>query len=87
MTTYSIVLFQSIGVADEYKMLIYLYFLDMMADGFAFILADKIGRRPLMFTSSVLVAGSLFTVGGLTGYAGKKMKSGMPSRGDMSRQD
>lgn len=69
MTTYSIVLFQSIGILDEYKILIYLYFLGMMADGFAFILADKIGRRPLMFTSSVLVAASLYTVGGLTGYA------------------
>lgn len=69
MTTYSIVLFQSIGIADEYKILIYLYFLGMMADGFAFILADKIGRRPLMFTSSVLVAASLYTVGGLTGFA------------------
>lgn len=69
MTTYSIVLFQSIGIANEYKMLIYLYFLDMMADGFAFILADKLGRRPLMFTSSLFVAASLYTVGGLTGYA------------------
>ncbi|KAF2161653.1 hypothetical protein M409DRAFT_28049 [Zasmidium cellare ATCC 36951] len=69
MTTYSIVLFQAIGIADEYKMLIYLYFVNMMADACAFIIADKVGRRPLMFVSSILVAASLFTVGGLTGYA------------------
>ncbi|CAK3868345.1 Major facilitator superfamily domain, general substrate transporter [Lecanosticta acicola] len=69
MTTYSIVLFQAIGITDEYKTLIYLYFLDLVADGCAFIVADKMGRRPLMFTSSILVAASLYTVGGLTGYA------------------
>lgn len=69
MTTYSIVLFQAIGIKDEYKMLIYLYFVDMMADACAFIIADKVGRRPLMFTSSIIVAASLYTVGGLTGYA------------------
>ncbi|KAF7185541.1 Major facilitator-type transporter ecdD [Pseudocercospora fuligena] len=69
MTTYSIVLFQAIGVADEYKMLIYLYFVMMMADSCSFIIADKLGRRPLMFGSAICVSASLYAVGGLTGYA------------------
>lgn len=69
MTTYSIVLFQAIGIHDEYKMLIYLYFVMMMADSCAFYIADRVGRRPLMFVSSVAIAASLYTVGGLTGYA------------------
>lgn len=69
MTTYSIVLFQAIGIHDEYKMLIYLYFVGMMADATAFIISDRVGRRPLMFLSSIIVAASLYTVGGLTGYA------------------
>ena len=69
MTTYSIVLFQTIGIPDSYKTLIYLYFLMLMADSTAFIIADKVGRRPLMFTSSICIAISLFCVGGLTGYA------------------
>lgn len=69
MTTYSIVLFQTIGIGNEYQMLIYLYIVMLFADASAFIIADKIGRRPLMFVSSVCIAASLFCVGGLTGFA------------------
>lgn len=75
MTTFSIVLFQSIGIADEYKMLIFLYLIMMMADSCSFVIADKLGRRPLMFGSAICVAASLYTVGGLTGYADQESQA------------
>ncbi|KAK3631662.1 hypothetical protein LTR56_016769 [Elasticomyces elasticus] len=68
IATYSIVFLQAIGVTDTYKVLILLYFTNMVASGFAFYFADKIGRRPLLFGAACVMAICMFTVAGVTGY-------------------
>ncbi|KAK6423957.1 hypothetical protein LTR81_003344 [Elasticomyces elasticus] len=67
IATYSIVFLQAIGVTDTYKVLILLYFTNMIASGFAFYFADKIGRRPLLFGAACVMAVCMFTVAGITG--------------------
>ncbi|KAI9375892.1 general substrate transporter [Aspergillus egyptiacus] len=71
MSNYQVVFLQSIGVTDEYRTSVLMTFTNAMACTFAFYFVDRLGRRPLILVSTVVMAASMFAIAGVTGSGGQ----------------
>ncbi|VUC27439.1 unnamed protein product [Clonostachys rosea] len=68
MSSYSVVFFQALGVQDVYMIMI-LYLLTMaLSTAFGFYAPDKLGRRPILIWTALLMGLCMYTVAGLKGF-------------------
>ncbi|KAL4882168.1 general substrate transporter [Aspergillus karnatakaensis] len=71
MSNYLVVFLQGIGIEDEYRTTVLMTFTNAMSCGFAFYFVDRLGRRPLVLVSTVVMGASMFAIAGVTGYGGQ----------------
>ncbi|KAL3475235.1 general substrate transporter [Aspergillus californicus] len=72
MSNYLVVFLQGIGVTNEYRTSVLMTFTNMMSSGFAFYFVDRLGRRPLILVSTVVMGASMFAIAGVTGVENKE---------------
>ncbi|RDW59301.1 sugar porter family MFS transporter [Aspergillus mulundensis] len=68
MSNYLVVFLQGIGITNEYRTSVLMTFTNMMSCAFAFYFVDRLGRRPLVLASTVVMGASMFAIAGVTGY-------------------
>ncbi|KAL4963270.1 sugar porter family MFS transporter [Aspergillus stella-maris] len=68
MSNYLVVFLQGIGVTDSYRTSVLMTFTNMMSCAFAFYFVDRLGRRPLVLVSTVVMGAAMFSIAGVTGY-------------------
>lgn len=68
MSNYTVTFLQDVGIPNVYEVTVLLIFVNMMASGFAFYFADKIGRRYLLLGAGLIMAICMFAFAGVTGY-------------------
>ncbi|KAL3463482.1 hypothetical protein BJX64DRAFT_287231 [Aspergillus heterothallicus] len=68
MSNYLVVFLQGIGITNEYRMTVLMTFTNAMSCGFAFYFVDRLGRRPLILVSTVVMGAAMFAIAGVTGF-------------------
>ncbi|KAF2766795.1 putative transporter [Teratosphaeria nubilosa] len=68
VTAYAILFLQTVGIEDEYQILVLLYLVGFVGNAMNFYLSDRVGRRTMMLWCAVVMAACMFVIGGLTGY-------------------
>ncbi|KAL4749563.1 general substrate transporter [Aspergillus terricola var. indicus] len=67
MSNYLVVFLQGIEIADEYQTTVLMTFTNAMSYSFAFYFVDRLGRRPLILVSTVVMGAAMFAIAGVTG--------------------
>jgi SP family sugar:H+ symporter-like MFS transporter len=81
MTNYAVIFMQQVGISDPLKSSVASVCMSMSGSTFAFFFADKIGRRPLMIWTSLVMWAGLWVISGVIGY----LPGGVPPGGALSR--
>lgn len=68
MTSYSVIFMAQVGIADPLKSNIARTCMGLAGSTAAFFFSDKIGRRPLMIGTSLVMWAGLWIISGLVGY-------------------
>lgn len=69
MGSYKVVFFEALGIPDVYRISILSSMTMVVASMFAFYIPDRLGRRKIMLSSSLIMAVCICVVGGLKGVA------------------
>lgn len=68
MSSYAVVFFQTIGIQNEYEIIVLLLFVQTIASAFAFYLPDRFGRRWMLIINAIVMALCMYVVSIVKGY-------------------
>lgn len=68
MSSYAVIFFQTLGIKDEYKIIVLLLMVQTLASAFAFYLPDRLGRRLILISMAILMGLCMLVVSIVMGF-------------------